>query len=196
MAVFADYLDLRVAVAEHVGNRNITDVMSRLTQSAEAWLNQKLRAREQITAATLTFTSGQASLPADYLEMIAVYDSFRRPLIQGTLMDVKRVCSEYWRYAIDGSNIIIYGIDGTRDVEYYAALPTLTTSVSTTNWLLTKYPHVYLYAVGLEAAKFLRDSELIQATDALLQRAISDLKIDDDRALWGNASARPDMVMP
>lgn len=196
MAVFADYLDLRVAVAEHVGNRNITDVMSRLTQSAEALLNQKLRAREQITAATLTFTTGEAPLPADYLEMIAVYDSFHRPLIQGTLMDVKRVCSEYWRYAIDGSNIIIYGISGTRDVEYYAALPTLTASVSTTNWLLAKYPHVYLYAVGLEAAKFLRDAELIQATDGLLQRAMSDLKIDDDRALWGNASARPDMVMP
>jgi len=196
MAVFADYLDLRVAVAEHVGNRNISDVLSRLTQTAESWLNQKLRSREQITAATVTFTNGSSPLPADYLEMVAVYDPQSRPMIQGTLQDVRQVMSNYYRYAIDGSNLYIYGISGTRDIQYYAALPTLTTSVSTTNWLLSKYPNIYLYAVGLEAAKFLRDAELIQATDALLQRAMNDLKIDDDRAMWGNAAVRPDMVMP
>jgi hypothetical protein len=197
MSVFAGYLDLRIAVADHVKNSNISDVMSRLTQTAEAWLNQKLRAREQITATTATFTAGVAPLPADYLEMIALYDTTgRNPLIQGTLQEVKLVNSPYWRYAVNGTSIYLYGYTGSRNIEYYASLPTLTTSATTTNWLLAKYPNVYLYAVGLEAAKFLRDAELIQATAPLLQGAMGDLKVDDDRALWGNGSARPQMVMP
>lgn len=196
MAVFADYLDLRVAVAEHVGNRNISDVMSRVTQSAEAWLNQKIRTREQITHATITFTTGEAPLPSDYLEMSAVYDPQGCAMKQASLRDVKRVGSQYSRYAVDGANVIIYGISGTRDIDYFAALPTLTTSVSATNWLLAKYPNVYLYAVGVEAAKFLRDTDLAQATNALLLSAMNDMKIDDDRARWADATVRLQMVTP
>jgi hypothetical protein len=197
MAVFAGYFDLRIAVADHVGNSNISDVMSRLTQTAEAWLNQKLRAREQITMDTVTFASGSAPLPADYLEMVALYDvSGRYPLTQGTLQETKRVNSPYWRYAVDGSNIYLYGVTGDRNIEYYAALPTISSSAAGSNWLLQKYPNAYLYAVSLEAAKFLRDAELTQATATLLQGAMNDLKIDDERAQWGNGAVRLQMQTP
>jgi hypothetical protein len=137
MAVFADYLDLRVAVSEAVGNRNISDVMPRLVQMAESMLNQKLRHRSQITSATLTFASGVSPLPADFLEMINVFG--------------------------------LYGAD---------------------------YPSVYLHAAALEAAKFLRDAELAQAEQALLTQALNDMKIDDDRARWSNATVRIQMVTP
>lgn len=196
MVAFADYLDLRVAVAEHVGNRNISDVMPRLVQMAESTLNQKLRHREQITSDTLTFTAGVSPLPADFLEMINVFGLYGAAMRAGSLADVNRSGSEYSRYAIDGSDILIYGVSGDRDITYFAKIPTLTTSVSTTNWLLTSYPSVYLYAVGLEAAKFLRDMELAQATQGLLSQAINDMKIDDDRARWSNSTVRIQMVTP
>ncbi|TBY60147.1 hypothetical protein E0H46_31745 [Rhizobium leguminosarum bv. viciae] len=196
MVAFADYLDLRVAVAEHVGNRNISDVMPRLVQMAESTLNQKLRHRDQITSDTLTFTAGVSPLPADFLEMINVFGLYGAAMRAGSLADVNRSGSEYSRYAIDGSDILIYGVSGDRDITYFAKIPTLTTSVSTTNWLLASYPSVYLYAVGLEAAKFLRDMELAQATQGLLAQAINDMKIDDDRARWSNATVRIQMVTP
>lgn len=196
MSTFADYLDLRVAVAEHVGNRNISDVLPRLVQQAEARLNQKLRHRSQITSGTLTFTTGEAPLPTGYLEMINVFDPFSCAMKQGSLADVKRVGSQYNRYAVDGTNVIIYGLSGTREYDYFAKLPTLTTSVSTSNWLLAAYPAVYLYAVGVEAAKFLRDAELAQASEQLLTQAMSEMKVDDERARWGNATVRMQMVTP
>ncbi|TAX57116.1 hypothetical protein ELI01_18725 [Rhizobium leguminosarum] len=196
MVAFADYLDLRVAVAEHVGNRNISDVMPRLVQMAESTLNQKLRHREQITSDTLTFTAGVSLLPADFLEMINVFGLYGAAMRAGSLADVNRSGSEYSRYAIDGSDILIYGVSGDRDITYFAKIPTLTTSVSTTNWLLASYPSVYLYAVGLEAAKFLRDMELAQATQGLLAQALNDMKVDDDRARWANATVRIQMVTP
>lgn len=196
MAAFADYLDLRVAVSEHVGNRDISDVMPRLVQMAEAMLNQKIRHRSQITAGTLTFTTGAATLPTDFLEMISVYDPWGVAMQAGSLSDVKRTGSQYSRYAINGSQIMIYGISGDRDIEYFAKIPTLTTSISTTNWLLAAYPSVYLYAVGVEAAKFLRDAELSAATEGLLQQAILSMSVDDERARWSNATVRVQMVTP
>ncbi len=196
MVAFADYLDLRVAVAEHVGNRNISDVMPRLVQMAESTLNQKLRHREQITSDTLTFTAGVSPLPADFLEMINVFGLYGAAMRAGSLADVNRSGSEYSRYAIDGSDILIYGVSGDRDITYFAKIPTLTTSVSTTNWLLRDYPSVYLYAVGLEAAKFLRDMELAQATQSLFAQALNDMKVDDDRARWSNTTVRIQMVTP
>jgi hypothetical protein len=190
MAAFADYLDLRFAVSDHVGNRSISDVMPRLVQMAESSLNRKLRTRQQITYETLTLVSGSVALPTDFLEMLHVFGDNGKQLRAGSLADIQREGSQYYRYAIDGSNLLIKGYSGDRDIEYYAALPTLTTSASTTNWLLADYPEVYLYAVGLEAAKFLKDADLGVATNQLLDAALSSVKIDDDRARWANTTVR------
>lgn len=190
MGAFADYLDLRFAVGDHVGNRDISDVMPRLVLSAEAWLNKRLRCRQQITRATLTLASGVVSLPADFLEMINVYGLNGYPYHSGATADYRRIGSMYSTYSVDGSSLLINGYSGTRDIEYYAKLPTLTTSPTTTNWLLEDSPDVYLYAVGFEAAKFLKDADLAQATAALLDQEVNALKISDDRARYSNTAVR------
>lgn len=188
MAVFADYLDLRFAVTDLVGNRSISDVMPRLVRMAETKLNQKLRCRQQITTATLTFVDGAAPLPSDFLEMLHVFDQSGYPM---RATDIARTVSSHAqnsRYAINGSSVLIDGYSGERDCRYFAALPTLTSSSSASNWLLEDAPDVYLYSVGVEAAKHLRDADLAVTTEALLDRALNDLKITDDRARWSNAT--------
>src|SRR5690348_6284715 len=184
MSAFADYTDLRFAVADHVGNRDISDVMPRLVQMAEASLNQKLRCRQQITRDTLTFTDGTAPLPSDFLEMIHLFDATGTPMRASSIAETKLNGSQYSWYAIDGSNVLVYQFSGDRDIEYYAALPTLTASPTTTNWLLSTAPDVYLYAVGLEAARFLRDADLGVATSQLLDGALKSLRVNDERARW------------
>ena len=197
MAAFADYLDLRFGVTDHVGNRNISDVMPRLVLMAEAALNKKLRCRQQLTAETLTFLDGVAALPADFIEMSSVYGLNGRKLRASILGDARRTGAEYSRYAIDGTSIHLHGFSGDRDIEYYAKLPTLTAGASsTTNWLLAFAPDVYLYAVGLEAAKFLRDVDLAQATKTLLDDAMMSLAVDDERARWSNSTVRVQGLTP
>lgn len=190
MAAFSDFLDLRLAVADHVGNRNLSDVMPRLVQTAEAYLNKELRCRQMITVDTLTFTDGVSDLPYDFLEMLHVYGLNGYQMRAGSLADAQRQGSMWSKYSIDGSNIYINGYSGDRDIEYYAKLPTLTTSPSTSNWLLADCPNVYLYAVGLEAAKFLKDVDLAQATKLLLDGAMSELRVGDERARWANSVVR------
>lgn len=190
MAALADYLDLRFAVGDHVGNRNLSDVMPRLVQTAESYLNKELRTRQQVTYDTLTFANGAAPLPADFLEIITVFDAYNNPMRATQLVDQRRIGSMWSKYSIDGTNINISGYSGDRDIQYYAKLPTLTAGPMTTNWLLAECPDVYLYAVGLEAAKFLKDVDLATATKTLLDAAMSELRTGDERARWANSTVR------
>lgn len=187
MASLADYTDLRVAVVEHVGRSDFMDVFKRLTLAAEDMFNRKIRHRSQITAATVTFTNGVASLPSDYLEMLHVYDAFGNELFEQPVSSQKATGNQYRYYAIDGSNIQIYGLTGNRDIVYFAKIPTVTDSDTDSNWLLSAYPDAYKYGVGFEAAKHIRDIDLAAATKSLLDTELSELKIDSDRARFGNS---------
>jgi hypothetical protein len=101
-----------------------------------------------------------------------------------------RTSSQYSRYSIDAANLNINGFSGDRTVTYFAALPTLTTNNATTNWLLIRYPDVYLYAVAVEAAKHLKDADLLAVSKQMLADSLRSVKIDDDRARWSNTTVR------
>lgn len=196
MPAFTDYLDLRFAVSDHVGNRNISDVMPRLVQMAEITLNQKLRTQEQITSGTLSFVDGECSLPADFLEMIHLYNHCGRPMRASMLSAYRRPGTSFSEYEIGNGMVKVRGFTGDLACEYYAKIPTLAASASASNWLLEKYGDVYLYAVGLEAAKFLKDVELAAATDSLLAASILAVRVDDERSRWANASVRVQGLAP
>lgn len=196
MAAFVDALDLKTAVGDHVGNRSISDVWPRLVRMAETQLNQRLRTVWQETADTLTFTGGEAPLPADFLEMIDVYGPCGYQMRASMRADSRRPGTSFSRYSIGSGKIYIRGFSGDKDILYYAAIPTISASLSATNWLLERNGDVYLYAVGLQAAKFLKDLELSQATDQLLSFALQALKIDDDRSRWSNAVVRVQGMTP
>ena len=196
MAALADYLELRFAVGDFVKSRNLSDVMPRLVQQAESKLNKALRCRQQITADTLTFASGEAALPTDFLEMLNVYGVAGLPLLSAPLTDIQREGSQYYRYAIDGTKIYIRGLSGNRDIEYYAALPTLTTTPTTSNWLLAYAPDIYLYAVSLEAAIHVQDVERGGAAKELLDGAMARLLVGNERAQWSNTTTRVRGVCP
>jgi hypothetical protein len=190
MAAFNDALDLKTAVGDHLGNRSISDVWPRLVQQAETLLNQRLRTTWQVTSDTLTFASDEADLPADFLEMIDVYGPCGYRMHSGLRSDVKRPGMSYSRYSIGGGKIYIRGFTGDKDILYYAAIPTISGSLSASNWLLERNGDLYLYAVGLEAAKFLKDVDLAQATRALFEDSYKALKIADDRQRWSNGIVR------
>lgn len=196
MGVFADQVDLRHAVASHVGDFNLTDAWKTDLQQAEARLNQRLRLRGMITNATLAFTSGVATLPTDFIELISLYDSYDYPMAGTSIAHVQRTGSQYERYAINGSSILIYGLTGNRDINYYAKLPTLTTSQTTSNWLLQKYPDIYLYAAAWQVLVRAKNTELAAATRELMEDAIKAAEVDDERSRWSGATVRLGMVTP
>lgn len=189
MTAFADYIDLRTAVIEHVGRSDIADVMPRLLSLAETGLNQDtgFRLRNQITTSTLTFASGASALPSGFLEMIGVFNGNGCEYLQQSPASVQS--GGAW-YAMEGDSLIAPLMSGTLDVKYYAEITPLSTSSLAANWLLTKYPLVYLYALGLEAAKYVKDADLMAATASLLRDAKSMAKSDDTTARYSRARVR------
>lgn len=190
MTAFLDALDLKAAVGDHVGNRSLSDVWPRLVQMAETQLNQRLRTVWQETAATLAFVNGEADLPADFLEMIDVYGPCGYQMRASQRADSRRPGTSFSRYSVGAGKVYIRGFSGDKDILYYAAIPTISGALSASNWLLQRYGDVYLYAVGLQAAKYLKDVELSQATDQLLGFALQAVKIDDERQRWANSVVR------
>ena len=95
-----NYIDLRLAVNDHVGNRAISDVFPTLVQLAETDLNSRLRTRHQVYESTLYFDGGVSPLPHDFMELISFPDG--------------RGGSHHPRYSVDGFNISIPGFSGER----------------------------------------------------------------------------------
>jgi hypothetical protein len=196
MAAFVDALDLKTAVGDHVSNRSISDVWPRLVLQAETQLNQKLRTVWQVTDATLTFVDGEAPLPTDFLEMLHVYGPCGYQMRSGMRVDSRRPGTSFSAYSIGAGKIFIRGFSGDKEVTYYAALPTISGSLSASNWLLDQYGDCYLYGVGLQAAKYLKDVDLSTATDQLFSYAVQEVKIADDRMRWSNGVVKVQAQCP
>lgn len=188
MTAFNDFIDLQTAVVEHVGNPSIVDVFPRLVKLAEVNMNRRLRCREQISTAQVTLSNGSAALPTDFQEIIAVYDGAGIEYIQQPVQVLKEPQPRGY-YGISGGNIVAK-IDETLTVEYYAKVPTITDSLTDTNWLLQKAPGLYLYAVGAEAAKYLRDVELAQATMQLADMEFRAVAEEDFAQRYSRARVR------
>ena len=195
MAAFADFIDLQTAVVEHVGTSTIADVFPRLVQLAEVNFNRRLRCRDMVTTAVVTITAGVGALPADFIAAIGVYNVAGFEYVQQPLQAVKTTDTTQF-YAISGSNIVTKIATATVSLEYYAKVPTLAGVFTTTNWLLLKHPGLYLYAVGLEAAKYIRDLELAKVTAELAEMEYQAVAAIDQDERYSRARVRVAGVTP
>lgn len=191
---FADLLDLQTAVVEHVRNPSIADVFPRLVKLAEVGFNRRLRCREQVTTASVVITSGAAALPADFGTVIGVFDGAGVEYIAQPVQALQGAQSRGY-YALSGGNIIA-GNDETLTLIYYAKVPTIGDSPTATNWLLQKNPALYLYGVGFEAAKYLRDMEMAQATAPFLEMEYDAANEQDAQERYARARVRVQGVTP
>lgn len=190
---FADYLDLRTAVIELVRNPGISDVFPRLVALTESRLNRQLRMAEQITTAAVAMTGGVGDMPTDVAEIIGLYDAVGREYL---MQPSQAVAFNGYFYAIEGSRIVGANLSGNLQLQYYAAIPPLASVLTTTNWLLEKYPDIYYYGVGFEAAKYLRDTELSASIKGLFDDAISSARGDDHGLRFARARVRVGGVTP
>ena len=186
MSAFADHLDLRTAVVEQVGSADIAEVFPRLLALAETKLNRQLRLRDQITDTPVTVTEGKIWIPPDWLETIGLYDANGCEFI---MQSPQRTAGGGSYYSV-GQRDIVTGATGVASMAYYASIPTLAGSISATNWLLQSHPHIYLYAAGFEAAKWMRDRELASDMAGLLTDELNEVRADDERARYSRARVR------
>lgn len=174
-----DFSELVLAVGEHVGRTDLVDVMPRFVRMAEIKLDRELRLRDQEEIDTLTANSdGEITLPTDFLEAKSVVTVSTPPVILPALTEdysaTQYAAGTPRGFVIRGDTMYIRPASAAEvELRYFASIPALETSTNQQNWLLTKYPDIYLYAVIFEAAVFIGDQNRAQAADALAKAAIS-----------------------
>jgi len=161
MALITTYTTLQTAMDGWLDHTLYSAKYPEMIQLFEAAANRKLRVRQQETAITLTTSSGQSTLPTDYL-------SWRDALWLGTPhVDLEYVEISYLYAAFPTSEAgtpRIFSITGTQFLArpvnddsgvlltYNQKIPAL--ADNSTNWLLTAHPDLYLFGSLVEAEMF------------------------------------------
>lgn len=151
----ANYADLLSAVAAWL-NRG-TDLDARIPdfiKLAEAEFNRKLRTLEMEAASTLTLTSDAIAVPADFLGLrsIKIDNTVLDYATPSEIADDETTGGYPTRYTVADGQFIFRPApsSGAVEITYYAAIPALT-AANTTNWLMTRWPDLYLFGVCAQA---------------------------------------------
>lgn len=197
----ANYTDLLASVASWMNRTDLTTVIPDFVTIAESKIARDLRLRNQLTSGTLAVVASvrEVTLPTGWLE-------FETISINGTPDSLCQfVASEYldaWYpdgsyagkpayYTVQGTTVVFGPFPDaayTANVSYYAAFGALATS--TTNWLLTNAPNVYLYACLREAAFFTKDAPGAAQWDGLYKQEVKNLQDANDMATHSGSALR------
>lgn len=179
MSAIADFSELVLAVGEHINRTDLVDVIPRFVRMAELKLDRELRLRDQEASDDLTTDAdGEVALPSDFLEVRSIYVTGSPPIIIPALSEDNSI-REYTAgpavgFIINGDTLRIRpAAVATVRLNYFSSIPALETSTDQVNWLLTKYPDIYLYSTIFEAAVYTGDTDRASAADALAKAAIA-----------------------
>lgn len=189
-----NYTDLQTSVANFLHRSDLTTIIPDLVQLAEAKLYKDIDAKLQDTILQLSTTTGveTVTLPTDFINMRSV-----------VLLSTPNVTLDYYApdayytakpwnsagaptiYTIINNTVYLQDIPDANyslKVVYRAQVPSLVTN--NTNWLMTKFPNVYLYGTLCEAAPYMMNDERLPMWSAKYQEAIQTVNQQD----WANAA--------
>lgn len=177
---FAERSDLSSKTATFV---TLCDIRIR-----KALADPKLRIREMETTVDLTPTDGVCTLPDDFMAVKRV-TSLASPIRRLEYKSQDWLDAAYPNgttdlssfYTITGSELLTYPLSESNIRLTYYAYPAVLTDSNTVNWLLTKYPDVYLYGTLVELAIFISDDAAAQKWLGFFQGSLQSLS---DSA-WG-----------
>lgn len=185
----SNYNELKTAVEGWLHRSGMTAIIPDLITLGEATINRKLRLLQMENVATLStsITDRFATLPAGFMEAIdlALYaDNYPQTLTQLPLSKINNnslVNKGAPRFYAISSNVIF---DVISDQVYSCSLryiKKLDISTDTTNYVLTNYPDIYLYAALMAAAPYIKNDERLGTWVQLLDDAIKSANKLDGR---------------
>lgn len=184
---FTNYTELQDAITaelEKSGNSKLVSAIPDLIKLAEMKLNRDVVHYLMSTTIVKEYTSAsrEVVLPSDMEELLSV------AIKKGTDDDLKyetlpfkiyETFTRYYRSDAGEPNYYtlrdVMELNRTADQDYSLRLyyrVALDIATSTTNWLLTKYPDLYLYGSCLQAERFLRDDERLPIWVAFFTEAM------------------------
>ncbi|SUA58291.1 phage adaptor protein [Oligella urethralis] len=184
-----NYTELRSTVADWLHRSDLNGVLPTFIKLAESRINRDLRTEEMVKSVTGSMTDSTISLPEDFRQVKSVLVN-DKPVVYVSSLESKRhdVAGDAHFYTIVGNKIKVYPKSSSADYElvYYASLEPLS-ATNESNWLIRKYPDVYLYAVLLESAPYIKDNEAAEVWAVAYSNAIRTVGEQDLVAKYGDA---------
>ena len=176
----ASYSDLQTAVGNWLDRSDLSSRIPEFITLFEDEANMALRVRQQVTSTTLSTSSGDATIPSDYLEWIRVTRQtnpvqdmqYTIPaFLQQVYPSVTQInmppiySAQKAIFTIEGSTFKCRPIDDSTSITfvYYQKIPALSGSNDTTQWLFVAHPVVYLAGALAEAHLFAENTNMAQA---------------------------------
>jgi hypothetical protein len=197
----SNYSELQTAVANWLDRDDLSARIPEFISLAEARFNRLLRLRSMESKQTASTVGGQRNynLPASYIQM-RNFQLNTSPIT--TLSYVTpEIYDRLWGgstggipkfYTIVADEISLGPIPGsviTMEMLFYKRFDNLSAS-TTTNWLLTYAPDIYLYASMLEAEPFIMNDERVPLWATALERAITDMQEQDNKDRHSGSALR------
>ena len=197
----SNYTELKTAVANWLDRDDLTDRIPEFIALAEARFNRVLRLRSMEAKYTANTVAAQRNLalPASYIQMRnfqvntsplttlsyvtpEIYDRLWGGSTQGTPKFYTILADEVSLGPIPAS---------AQEVEmlFYKKFDNLSVS-TTTNWMITNAPDIYLYGAMLEAEPFIMNDERVPLWAQALQQGISDLQEQDNKDRHSGSALR------
>lgn len=204
-----DYSSLKTGITTWLDRSTDLDSMrDDFIDFAEAYFNRTLRTYQMMETTTLTTdSSGEASLPSDFLAAISVrYSSSPsielKPVSIGgenRLSPYDTAGDPYWysiRSAAGVSKLRVTPIKASASIvlRYFEKIPALT-DANTTNWLLSLAPDIYLHRCLGEAWAFMRQFDRASGYYAEAGNRCAEMGLLSDLARYGNAEMVLDGVV-
>lgn len=187
--------ELATAAANWLARADLTSRIPEFISLAEAKFNRALRTRDMETKnATFSITGEYVAVPSGFLEVKSFYLNTSPKRALNYLPDDTQ--TDYYGvgtgtpsfFCLVGTNFRFGKVpDATYSstLVYYTALTTLSGGGSTTNWLITNHPDLYLYGVCLEAQPYLGDDQRLVSWQAGYQQTLASVQAADNRSRWG-----------
>ena len=184
--MITDYSSLQDELTEYLHRTDLGAKLPTFIQICEAKLANNIRSKKLIVTATLTALAGESvvALPADFgvLKSVSMATSPYNPLalVSDNEFRVRKqtvVSDTPINYIIEGDTISVWPIpaDGfSLTAIYYQHLPALST-INPTNWVLDRYPYIYLYGALLAASVFTNDPDQAQFYQTNFDGALKDM---------------------
>lgn len=177
---FNTYSDLQQAIINYAEELSPEEPIADFIALAEIELNGSIKHYRMETEVVLTGVNAVV-LPEDFLEARLIeidgIEAERVSIHGGTL-----TCGVGY-YQVGNTYKIVPESTKPRTVRlvYYRAIPALSDQ-NTTNWLLKKFPNVYLRAALVQGYKFFDNERLEKAEQAALDKALALVDADHRRA--------------
>lgn len=178
----ATYADLEQKLTDYLTRDDLTDFYPDFITLFESAAARKLKVRPMETTATLTPSSGVATLPSDYLGYRAVtwtgspsrgLDYVYPLLWNGYFPDAAQGTPEV--FTIIGGNLKLNPSSDTDiELDYWAKSAALSSAL---NSLYTNHPDAYLYGSLTEAYLFTRDTDNAGIWKARRDQVFDEIKL-------------------